>query len=303
MFGVVALLLAGPVPAALAGARWTFRAPAAALVLWQSVALAAVLSAFSCGLAVASVLMTARDGTRVPTSPAEISAPVWYAAAIVFALTLLIGARLIFSTCRVVVRTRRRRAHHRDLVDLLDGKCTYRTDDLPDDLRVIETGRPMAYCLPGLRRRVVLSEGTLRALSADEIDAILRHERSHLRARHDLLIEAFTAVYEAFPRVVRSGSALGAVALLVEMVADDSAVRVTGPLPLARALVHCSGSPAPHGALAAGATGTLARVRRLGETQRSRTIAITTLIAAAAILVLPTVYVAIPWLHELQRLH
>lgn len=247
--------------------------------------------------------MTSRDGRRVPTTPADVSAPLWYAAVTVFAVTLLIGARLIFSTCRVVVRTRRRRAHHRDLVDLLDGACTYRTDDLPHDLRVIETGEPMAYCLPGLRRRVVVSEGTLHALTADEVDAILRHERSHLRARHDLLIEAFTAVYEAFPRVVRSGSALGAVALLVEMVADDSAVRVTGPLPLARALVHCSGSPAPHGALAAGATGTLARVRRLGETQRSRTIAITTLIAAAAILVLPTVYVAIPWLHELQRLH
>ncbi|WP_245650132.1 M56 family metallopeptidase [Millisia brevis] len=290
-------------PAVLANARWTFRAPAAALVLWQSIALAAVLSAFSCGLAIASVLMTTRDGRRIPSTPADIPAPLWYAAVTVFAVTLLIGARLIFSTCRVVVRTRRRRAHHRDLVDLLDGKCTYRTDDLPHDLRVIETGEPMAYCLPGLRRRVVVSEGTLHALTAEEVDAILRHERSHLRARHDLLIEAFTAVYEAFPRVVRSGSALGAVALLVEMVADDSAVRVTGPLPLARALVHCSGSHAPKGALAAGATGTLARVRRLGETQRSRTVAITTLIAAAAILVLPTVYVAIPWLHELQRLH
>lgn len=272
-------------------------------MLWQSIALAAVLSVFSCGLVIASVLMTVRDGRRIPTLPGDMSAPLWYGAAAVFALTLLIGARLAFSTCRVVVRTRRRRAHHRDLVDLLDGKCSHRTDDLPDDLRVIETGHPMAYCLPGIRGRVVLSECTLHALTSREVDAILRHERSHLRARHDLLIEAFTAVYEAFPRFVRSGSALGAVALLVEMVADDSAVRATGPLPLARALVHCSGSPTPPGALAAGSTGTLARVQRLGESHRSLAVAIATIIAAAAIVVLPTVYVAIPWLQELQRLH
>ena len=40
----------------------------------------------------------------------------------VLALTLLIGARLIYSMLRVAVRTRRRRSRHRMLVDLLDPR-------------------------------------------------------------------------------------------------------------------------------------------------------------------------------------
>ena len=55
-FTVVALLLVGPVPALLARASWPLRAPRAAMVLWQSIALAAVLSAFSAGIAIASRL-------------------------------------------------------------------------------------------------------------------------------------------------------------------------------------------------------------------------------------------------------
>ena len=45
-FTAVAILLAGPVPALLSRAAWPLRAPRAAIVLWQSIAVAAVLSAF-----------------------------------------------------------------------------------------------------------------------------------------------------------------------------------------------------------------------------------------------------------------
>ena len=55
-FTLVALLLVGPVPALLARATWPMRAPRAAVVLWQSIALAAVFSAFSAGIAIASRL-------------------------------------------------------------------------------------------------------------------------------------------------------------------------------------------------------------------------------------------------------
>jgi NAD(P)-dependent dehydrogenase (short-subunit alcohol dehydrogenase family) len=68
----------------------------------------------------------------------------------------------------------------------------------------------------------------------------------------------------AVPRFVRSGSALTAVRLLIEMLADDAAVRTAGPTPLARALVACASGRTPSGALAAGGPTTLLRVRRLG---------------------------------------
>jgi Zn-dependent protease with chaperone function len=149
---------------------------------------------------------------------------------------------------------------------------------------------------------VVLSQGTFANLSKSELTAIVSHERSHLRARHDLVLEAFTAAHEAFPRVVRSKSALDSVKLLIELLADDSAVKVTGPTPLARALVTCSNSTAPQGAMAAGGPSTLIRIQRLTGPLGDLRIATAAYVTAAAILVVPTLAVAIPWLVELNRL-
>ncbi|MGN0043297.1 M48 family metalloprotease [Rhodococcus sp. (in: high G+C Gram-positive bacteria)] len=305
-FGILALLLAGPVPGLLARATWPHRNPRAALVLWQAIALAAVLSAFSSGLAIASRLLVPGADGRPTTEPLrEIEAlglPLWLTYIVVLALTLLIGARLIYSMLRVAVRTRRRRSRHRMLVDLLDNRDSREVVRRHPHVRILDSADPIAYCLPGLRHRVVLSAGTLDNLSDAELRAILCHEHSHLRARHDLVLEAFTAVYEAFPRWVRSRSALGSVQTLVEMLADDSAVRVTGPTPLARALVACAGTSTPKGALAAGGPSTVLRVRRLADPGPDLHISAGAYIAAAAILVVPTVAVAVPWLTELSRL-
>ncbi|EFD43536.1 LOW QUALITY PROTEIN: conserved hypothetical transmembrane protein, partial [Mycobacterium tuberculosis variant africanum K85] len=160
----------------------------------------------------------------------------------------------------------------------------------------------LAYCLPGVRSRVVVSEGTLTALADAEVAAILTHERAHLRARHDLVLEAFTAVHAAFPRLVRSANALGAVQLLVELLADDAAVRAAGRTPLARALVACASGRAPSGALAVGGPSTVLRVRRLSGRGNSAVLSAAAYLAAAAVLVVPTVALAVPWLTQLQRL-
>lgn len=303
VFAGLALLLAGPVPALLSRATWVHRSPRAALVLWQAIALAAVLSAFGSGLAIASLLLVPGPDGRPTTSPTkEIDAlglPLWTVYVTVFALTLMIGARLMFSIVRVGVHTRRRRSRHRMLVDLLDQSGPVRR---AADIRVLASTEPIAYCLPGLRQRVVLSEGTLTSLDDAEVTAIVSHERSHLRARHDLVLEAFTAVHEAFPRVVRSKAALGSVKLLIELLADDSAVKVTGPKPLARALVACAKSTAPQGALAAGGPSTLIRIQRLAGRSGDVRVATAAYLGSAAILVVPTLAVAVPWLQELNRL-
>jgi Zn-dependent protease with chaperone function len=298
-FTIVALLLSGPVPAMLARASWPMRAPRAAIVLWQSIAVAAVLSAFSAGIAIASRLFVpGPDGRPTATITSEIDAlgwPLWIAYVVVFAITLLIGVRLMVAVLQVAIATRRRRAHHRMVVDLV-GKPQ------GGHLRILDVKQPLAYCLPGVRSRVVVSEGTLNTLSDSEIAAILTHERAHLRARHDLVLEMFTAVHAAFPRFVRSASALDAVRLLIEMLADDAAVRAAGPTPLARALVACASGRTPSGALAAGGPTTVLRLRRLGGRPNSLALAASAYFAAAAVVVVPTVALAVPWLAELHRL-
>jgi Zn-dependent protease with chaperone function len=298
-FTFVALVLSGPVPAMLARATWPTRAPRAAIVLWQSIALAAVLSAFSAGIAIASRLFVpGPDGRPTATITSEIEVlgwPLWTAYVIVFAVTLVIGARLTYAVVQVAIATRRRRAHHRMVIDLV-GKSQ------GTHLRILDVAQPLAYCLPGVRSRVVVSEGALNTLADNEIAAILTHERAHLRARHDLVLEMFTAVHAAFPRFVRSGSALDAVRLLIEMLADDAAVRAAGPTSLARALVACASGRTPSGALAAGGPTTVLRVRRLGGRPNSRALAATAYLAAAAVLVVPTVALVVPWLTELHRL-
>ena len=298
-FTIVALVLSGPVPAVLARASWPMRAPRAAIVLWQSIALAAVLSAFSAGIAIASRLFVpGPDGRPTATVTSEIDAlgwRLWGALVIVFALTLVIGARLTYAVVQVAIATRRRRAHHRMVVDLV-GKSQ------GNHLRILDVAQPLAYCLPGVRSRVVVSEGALNALADNEMAAILTHERAHLRARHDLVLEMFTAVHAAFPRFVRSAHALHAVRLLIELLADDAAVRAAGPTPLARALVACASGHTPSGALAAGGPTTVLRVRRLGGRPNSRVLAAVAYLAAAAVLVVPTVALAVPWLTELHRL-
>ena len=90
--------------------------------------------------------------------------------------------------------------------------------------------------------------------------------------------------------------------LLIELLADDAAVRAAGPTALARALVACASGRAPSGAMAAGGPSTVLRVRRLAGRPNSVALAAAAYLSAAAVLVVPTVAVAVPWLTELQRL-
>ena len=308
-FTILAVLLAGPAPALLARATWPLRAPRAAMVLWQAIALAAVFSAFSAGIAIASrLLMPGPDGrptARVLDAEGRLGWPLWAAYIAVLALTVLVGVRLMLAVIRVAIATRRRRAHHRMVVDLVGvghDAALAQPCARTRDLRVLDVAQPLAYCLPGVRSRVVVSEGTLNTLNDAEVAAILTHERAHLRARHDLVLEAFTAVHAAFPRLVRSSNALSSVQLLAELLADDAAVRAAGRGPLARALVACASGRAPSGALAAGGPSTVLRVRRLSGRGNSLLLSVAVYLAAAAVLVVPTIALAVPWLIELQRL-
>ena len=291
LLAALALTLSGPAPALLARSAWPYRVPRAAVALWQSLALAAVLAALGAGIAL-SYTMAGQPGRPRFDSSSERD----LLAAAVLALTILVGARLLWAAGRVAIGTRARRKRHRDLVDVLA-----RPDGLVPGLRVLAEQTPLAYCLPALRgARVVVSVGALDRLSDPELRAVLAHEQAHLRARHDLVLEAFTMLHTAFPRWVRSDIALERARTLVELLADDDARRRNGPGPLARALVTLAGSPAPEAGLAAAKSATVLRVQRLADPEPChRWLSTATYATAVALLVLPTVTVAAPLLGAL----
>jgi Zn-dependent protease with chaperone function len=303
-FAALALLLTGPVPALLARARWTWQVPRAALVLWQAITLAAVLATLGAGLASLSLLFTEEPGfpfleRHGPVQTTLIGLTSTFVAVVTvrfWVVALLVG-----------IRTRRRRNRHREMVDLLHRKESTSEVDAAllseTGVRVLTGPGRVAYCVPGVRSRVVVSDAMLNSLSPEEVRAVLAHERAHLRARHDLVLEAFTALHAAFPRFVSSQAALGSVRLLVEMLADDSACRSAGSLPLARALVALAGQPDPDSGGDPGmgsemplGSDALARVRRLAARPARRGLAALTYVTAALVLGGPTLAVAVPWL-------
>ena len=104
VLGVLAVLLAGPLPLALS--RWTDlrRTPAAAMLLWQSTALAAVLAALGAGLS----LLTDRVW-QPPVATGDV-----LVAVLAGAVTVVVAARLLLSGHRTGTALRRvRRLHHR----------------------------------------------------------------------------------------------------------------------------------------------------------------------------------------------
>jgi Zn-dependent protease with chaperone function len=287
----LALVLAGPAPALLARAEWPYQIPRAAVALWQALALAAVLAALGAGIALSYSTAGQPGEPRFDSSSLRD-----LTAAAVLALTTLVGVRLLWAAGRVAVGTRARRRRHRDLVDVLATP-----DGLVPGLRVLAEQTPLAYCLPALRgARVVVSVGAMERLDERELRAVLAHEQAHLRARHDLVLEAFTMLHTAFPRWVRSEVALAQARTLVELLADDDARRRNGPVPLARALVALAGSPTPAAGLAAAKSAIVLRVQRLADPEPpDRWLSAATYAAAAALLILPTVTVAAPILKAL----
>jgi Zn-dependent protease with chaperone function len=234
---VLAVLLAWPVPILLGRARWTRRAPAVALALWQSIALTGGLSMigalltfglspFGHDLVDAARGFTALDGSAAP----------WHVLALCAALLLTV--HLLFNLVATVVRSERQRRRHAQLVTLLSSP-------LESGARLIDSPTPVAYCLPGPFSSVtVYSAGLVELLEPDELEAVVEHERAHVTQRHDVVLIAFRAWYASLPWFPIAYRAQREVGLLIEMLADDRARRTVDTATLARAIARVGASGA-----------------------------------------------------------
>jgi len=257
------VILAEPASRWLAMSRWPERDPVTALLLWQSIGLAGGLALVGAGLvyglapvgspgpAAATVVGALADGR----SPPRLG--VTHVVALV--LTVALVVRLLSVLAAVTLRTLRVRARHRDLLDLLGTPWP-----AVPGARVLDHPVPVAYCLPGLRSRLVVSAGVLDCLDVGQVWAVLAHERTHLRERHDLVVLPFVAWGATAPFIRGMVCAQLAVATLIEMRADDVAVRKASAEQLSSALVAMGGS-APAAALSSFTSALDRRLARMTE--------------------------------------
>lgn len=106
------------------------------------------------------------------------------------------------------------------------------------DLVILPDSTPRAFAVPGVRGRVVVSAGMLRALDAGERRVLLDHERSHLRHRHDLWLSAAYLAAAANPLLARLPATIG---LLIERWADEDAAAAVCDRQLTRQAIARAG--------------------------------------------------------------
>jgi Peptidase family M48 len=319
---VLGLMTATCVQAAavLAAARWPRRAPAAAIVLWQALGLGWGLAAVGTliGLGTAGQDPVARGSAGPGTGAlgsgvaggamSELSrlargqlgfGPMALARLACLVAGLILLALLVWVLLSASTAVLRARQRQRALLSLL----AHGDPKVPGAL-VVDYPAAAAYCLPGLRSAIVISAGTLDLLDSAELAAVLAHERAHLRERHDLVLLPFVALLNGFAWSPVVRKAHRAVALLIEMHADDMARRHRPARELATALLRvgaAGGGLAPSGALAAAdpAPGcdVTARVTRLLRPSPGLPAAALALVATAATLaiVVPAAMLVMPF--------
>ncbi|KIS27752.1 peptidase M48 [Arthrobacter sp. SPG23] len=244
LLAVLAIVLAWPVPILLSRAQWPARSPFTAMLLWQAIGLAGGLSMIGAMLVygLEPIGDNLLAGLGALAGMVLFNAPTtalgfWH----LFALSAaaLLTAHLVFTLLLTYYRIERQRRRHRELLALLASPST----DGPGTV-VINHDSPVAYCLPGGARSVtVLSDGLMAALEPAELRAVLIHENAHLSQRHHLLLWAFAAWRQALPWLPTTRLAQEAVSSLIEMLADDVALKTESKATLIKAIAIVASGP------------------------------------------------------------
>ncbi|GAY17851.1 M56 family metallopeptidase [Mycobacterium sp. shizuoka-1] len=133
------------------------------------------------------------------------------------------------------------------------------------DVVVIPDHRPAAYCVAGPPPAIVITSAAIESLNRRQLATVLAHEEAHIRGRHHQLLTVMRAMAAALPRLRLFPAGASAASRLLEMCADDAAVRRYGATPLVESLVCLAGNPATHARLGAADTAVVARVTRLAR--------------------------------------
>ncbi|GIH79247.1 M56 family metallopeptidase [Planobispora longispora] len=299
-----AIAAVGRLPRLLGRGTWAERAPRLAISIWLAACVSAVasvaLAAFAAAIPASVVghgLAAFFEACAALLSDGDLALSPGARAALLGAV--LVVARVTHCGAAVLVRARRERRRHADLLAVLgrhDGGL---------GAVVLEHDEAAAYCLPGRQGKTVITTAALESLAPEQVAAVLAHERAHLRGRHHLVLAAVEAFSVAFPRLPLFARARDEVARLVELLADDVAARHHPRIHLAAALVRLATGRTPAFMLGAGGETALMRVKRmlapavpLGRRERLAGLAMVALLLAG-----PAAVAAIPGVSSLLAHH
>ncbi|MEU7872554.1 M56 family metallopeptidase [Dactylosporangium sp. NPDC049140] len=254
-YAALLLAVAGP---RLGRARWVVRAPGLGLFAWQMWCAAVVTGATLAGAT--AVLHWDNTHDLVCRAwqvclDALLGAHGVAAQAVAAAGAALLGAAAVrlglagWRLARAEGRQRRR----------LRGMLSRTGRRLPGlGVIVVPADEPAAYLLPGGGvRDVVVTSAAVDHLTGEQLQAVAAHEQAHATGGHYRLVRTARLLDRAFPWVSCFGTAVRQVHRLVELRADDVAVRRTPPIVLAHALVALAEARVQQaGAHAAGRPGT-----------------------------------------------
>jgi hypothetical protein len=265
LLAAYALILAVIVPRILLLGSWPSRAPRLAIAVWLSATAAFLVTVLLTALSLAA------PGLQVSSNLALLLQACWAALRASYSTTggaalggtgLTLGIGLLARVGLCVIRSVHRARRHADRYSTMLGLLGQ--PDAALGAVVVSHEFPAAFCLPGRFGTIVISSAAVAALTDAELAAVLAHEKAHQRGHHHLLLAVVEALAESFGRIPLLRECLAQLRYLLELLADDTAVRGIDRLTLAQALVSfaSAGVSAPTGAMAA-ATGALPRIRRL----------------------------------------
>ena len=243
--------------------------PGSAILVWTA-AMAAVLISWAAAAVVAGITLFRSDGhlhwlVTGCLSAVQSLLGTTYGEAVQLGLLAIVGVAVLavlFLLVRLLIilgRTRSRTHRHCRIAWLIGERRLGPTDAL-----LLDTAERCVYCVAGRPAAIVVTRGALEALNDTQLAAVLAHERAHLDERHHLLVALTRGTAAVLPRVRLFRAGARAIARLIEMRADDVALRGHTAPALAGALLALSGGT-PLAATALGATSSdvTERVERL----------------------------------------
>ncbi|UUU30908.1 M56 family metallopeptidase [Streptomyces sp. CA-210063] len=268
-------------PQVMLRSSWPHRAPALAAAVWHALAVSfsigAALAAYNLAMpaehlhaGLVGLLHSCGLGTGAGHPDPDT------ADRLALGVPAVIGIALLASFSFHVVRARRARERHREAVDLV-GRHSARlcATVMPYDV-------PAVYCLPGRHPRIVISDAAVDHLTPEQLDAVLEHEQAHIAGRHHLVLAAVEAFHSVFRWLPLARHVREQTALLLEMIADDRALRSQSREVLATAMYEMAAARTPRGALAAGGHTVVIRVKRVLGPRKAPHPALRGVVAAVA---------------------